>query len=70
MSLCPNTVYKLMNVRSDLKHLRTHEYVNEPFVDAVKVTTEGAVAPVKNEGQCNSYSSWIVAQSIPLVTNS
>ena len=28
----------------------------------------GAVAPVKNHGQCNSYSSWIVSWSIPVVT--
>ena len=26
--------------------------------------TEGAVAPVKNQEQCNSYSSWIVSRSI------
>ena len=31
-----HTVYKLMNVWSDLKHFRTHEYVSEPLVDAVK----------------------------------
>ena len=63
-----HTVYKFMNVWSDLKHFRTHEYVSEPLVDAVKLTTEGAVAPVKNQGQCNSCSSWIVSRSIPPVT--
>ena len=63
-----HTVYKLMNVWSGLKHFRTHEYVSEPLVDAVKLTTERSVAPVKNQGQCNSYSSWIVSRSIPLVT--
>ena len=68
MSLYPNTVYKLMHEWSDLKHFRTHEYVSEPIVDAVKFTTDGAVAPVKNQEQCNSYSSWIVSWSIPLVT--
>ena len=63
-----HTVYKLMNVWSGLKHFRTHEYVSEPLVDALKLTTERSVAPVKNQGQCNSYSSWIVSRSIPLVT--
>ena len=52
-----HTVYKLMNVWSDLKHFRTYEYVSEPLVDAVKLTTEGTVVPVKNQGQCDSYSS-------------
>ena len=63
-----HTVYKLMNVWSDLKHFGTPEYVNEPLMEAVKLTTEGAVAPVKNQGQCNSYSLWIVSRSIPSVT--
>ena len=57
-----------MNVWSDLKHFRTHEYVSEPIVDAVRFTTEGAVAPVKNQRQCNSYSSWTMSLSIPVVT--
>ena len=57
-----------MNVWSDLKHFKTHEYVSEPIVDAVRFTTEGAVATVKNQGQCDSYSSWIVPRSIPLIT--
>ena len=64
----PNTLYKLMNVWNDPKHFRTHEYVSEPIVDAVKFITKGAVAPVKNQRQCNSYSSWIIPRSIPLVT--
>ena len=56
-SVSQHTVYKLMNVWSDLKHFRTHGYVSEPLVDAVKLATEGTVVPVKNQGQCHSYSS-------------
>ena len=63
-----HTVYKLVNVWSGSKHFGTHEYVSEPLVDAVKLTTEGAVAPVKNQRQCNSYSSWTMSLSIPVVT--
>ena len=45
----PNTVYELMSVWSDLKHMRTREYVGEPLVDAEDQTTKGAVTPVKKQ---------------------
>ena len=68
MSLYPNTVYKLMNVWSDLKHMRTREYVGEPLVDAEDHTTKGAMTPVKQQEQCGlcwafpTTSSWSAAR--------
>ena len=41
-----HTVYKLMNVWSNLRRFGTHEYVSESLVDPVKLTTVGTVAPV------------------------
>ena len=40
--------YKLNNVLSGLKHLRTHECVGQPLVNVVDWTVMAVVTPVKN----------------------
>ena len=68
MHLTAQHSIELMNVWSDLKHMRTREYVGEPLLDAEDQTTKGAVTPVKKQeqsGLCWAFlttSSWSAAQ--------
>ena len=39
---------------SDLPHLGTHRYSGKALAASVDWTTQGAVTPVKNQGQCGS----------------
>ena len=55
VSLCPGAPgYKINNMLSGLKHLRTHECVGQPHVNVVDWTAMAAVTPVKNREQYDS----------------
>ena len=52
VSSCPGAPgYKLNNVLSGLKHLRTHECVGQPLVNVVDWTVMRALTPVKDRKQ-------------------
>ena len=48
------TGFKLVSRWNGLPRLSTHEYNGVPLASSVDWTTQGAVTPVKNQGQCSS----------------
>ena len=55
---------------SGLKHLGTHEYVSEPFVAVVDWTMNGAMTPVKKQGQCASCLAFSTMGSLEVLGSS